>query len=281
MDRPKRSAREPGLGQEATAPLLDADEESRLVRRAMSGDGDAVRRLVASHLRMVVKVARRYRGSGLAMADLVQEGVLGLVQALRRFDPDQGARLSTYARWWVRSSIQDYALRSWSVVRVGTSNAQKTLAFRLKQMTAELLDGAEDLSEEAVASLARRFGSTKAEVAALAGRLSKGDESIDRAWPDGPPLIDRMAADQPDPEEALAIRSEHVLRRNLVDRALAALPPREKIVIQRRYLDEAKHTFVAIGLELGVSKDRVRQLEARALTRLRDLLGPAVADLRL
>lgn len=267
------AAREPPLGRE---------EECELARRAEAGDVDAGRRLVTTHLRLVIKIARAYRGSGLPMADLVQEGAIGLIQAVRRFNPDRGVRLSTYAMWWVRAAIQDHVMHSWSMVRIGTSNAQKGLFLRLRQATAELLGGPDDLGDELAARLARSFDTTAAEVRALARRVAFGDQSLDQA-PDraaegvGRSRLDLIVSPAPNPEESLVAANESRFLGDLVDRALAMLPPREALIIRKRYLEEARQTFDAIGREIGISKDRVRQLEAHALEKLRDILRPGLA----
>ncbi len=268
MDSPTRSASDALLRSAARQPMLDADEERRLALRTGAGDDEAAHRLVASHLRFVVKIARGYRGWGEPMADLVQEGTLGLIRAVRKFNPDRGVRLSTYAAWSIRAAIQDYVVRSQSLVRVGTTNAQKAMVLRLRQ----IIGGAEDLSEEIASRLAKGFGTTASEVAALARRIS-GDHSIDgRGW-----LGERLAADGPTPEQAAEAAIQHRFLGEIVAKAMAMLPPREQLVIRRRYLEEARHTFEAIGRELNLSKDRVRQLEAAALARLRDSLGPVLA----
>ena len=267
-------------------PVLGRDEERELARRAEAGDADAAGRLIASHLRFVIKIARRYRGSGLPMSDIIQEGTVGLIRAVRRFNPDRGVRLSTYAMWWIRSAIQDHVMHSWSLVRMGTTNAQKALILRLRQVTAELIGGAEGLSDEITARLAKSFGATANEVATLARRLAGGDWSLDQpmAGPGGDgdqrTWMDCLTSDAPTPEQAVAEANERRFVSDIVGKALAMLPPREQLVIRKRYFEEVRQTFEAIGRELGVSKDRVRQLETRALAKLRDLLQPALAGNR-
>lgn len=270
----------------AQQPMLEVEEERRLAREALSGDADAADRLVLSHLRMVFKIARSYRGSGLPMSDLVQQGVLGLIHAVQKFNPDREVRLSTYAMWWIRAAIQDHVVRSWSVVRVGTTNAQKALFLRLRRMTADFFDGAGELSDEIVQKLARGLGTTATDVSALARRLANGgDQSLDH--PDGgantttessgrSSFLDNLICTRPNPEEALADASERRFVAELIDKALGMLPPRERLIIERRYFAEARATFDAIGREIGLSKDRVRQLERIALDRLRDMLQPAL-----
>ncbi len=206
-------------------PVLGRDEERELARRAEAGDADAAGRLIASHLRFVIKIARRYRGSGLPMSDLIQEGTVGLIRAVRRFNPDRGVRLSTYAMWWIRSAIQDHVMHSWSLVRMGTTNAQKALILRLRQMTAELIGGAEGLSDEITARLAKSFGATANEVATLARRLAGGDWSLDQpmAGPDGDQRtwMDCLTSDAPTPEQAVAEASERRFVSEIVGKALA------------------------------------------------------------
>ena len=269
--------------QAARQPLLGREEEKDLARRAEAGDIDAGRRLIASHLRVVIKIARAYRGSGLPMSDLVQEGTLGLIHAVRRFNPDRGVRLSTYAMWWIRAAIQDHVVHSWSMVRIGTTNAQKGLFLRLRRATADLLGGAEGLGDEITAKLAKSFGTTATEVMALARRAALGDQSLDQPLTanGGTALkqtrLDALASGEPNPEEALAEVSEKRFLSDMVGRALAVLPPREELIIRRRYFEDPRTTFEAIGREIGLSKDRVRQLEARALAKLREILQPALA----
>jgi RNA polymerase sigma-32 factor len=263
----------------ARHPLLGREEEQRLVRRADAGDAEAQRRLVASHLRLVIKIARSYRDSGLPMSDLVQEGTIGLIRAVRRFNPDRGVRLSTYAMWWVRAAIQDHVVHSWSLVRMGTTNTQKALFLRLRRLKAELVDGAEGLSDDIVARLAKGFDTTAAEVSALARRVAGGDWSLDQPTSDdgATTWLDRLTSDSPTPEEAVVEASERRFVSEIVAKALAMLPPREEFIIRQRYFEDVRQTFEAIGREIGLSKDRVRQLETRALAKLRDLLQPALA----
>lgn len=266
----------------ARQPMLAQEEEHRLARDASAGDQEAAGRLILGHLRMVIKVARSYRGSGLPMSDLVQQGTLGLIHAVRKFNPDRGIRLSTYARWWVRASIQEHVVRSWSMVRVGTTNAQKALFLRLRRMRLDLKDSAEGLSDDIAQKLARGFGTTTAEVRSLARRLAGGgDQSLDRpasAADDTGPVrstwLDNLVCPRPNPEEVLAEASEKRFLSEMVDKAMGLLPPRERLIIERRYFTEARATFESIGREIGLSKDRVRQLERIALERLYDMLRP-------
>lgn len=280
MTDPRRHGGGTFLREVTRQPILDRDEERDLARRAGAGDIEAARRMIASHLRFVIKIARSYRGSGLPMSDLIQEGTLGLIQAVRRFNPDRGVRLSTYAMWSIRAAIQDHVVRSWSLVRIGTTNAQKALFLRLRQMTADFIDDAGTISDEIAARLARGFGTTTTEVMAVARRLAAGDWSLDRpigGETGGETLAENLASEGPTPEQSLEDASEHRFISEAIDKALALLPPREQLIIRRRYFEEARQTFEAIGRDLGVSKDRARQLEARALAKLRELMPAFLA----
>jgi RNA polymerase sigma-32 factor len=264
--------RNPVVAEAVRHPLLAREEEAELARRvAEGGDGEALRRLVGSHLRYVIKIARRYRGWGLPMNELIQQGTLGLVQAVRRFDPERGVRLSTYAMWSIRQSIQEHVLQSWSAVRLGTSNAQRMLALRVRQIADDLMMGGDgESADDRHATLARQFNATATEVARLAWRMTGRDGSLDQMTESGVRPVDRLVSDLPSPEQVVG---EAGVQR-VLHAALAALSPREQLVIRKRYLDDAKHTFEAIGRELGVSKDRARQLEANALAKLQELLRP-------
>jgi len=263
-------------------PYLTPDEERALALRSAAGDESAAERLVASHLRVVVRIARSYGRFGLPVNDLIQEGTVGLIQAVRKFNPDSGARLGTYAMWWIRASIQDYVVRSWSLVRVGKTAAHKALFFALKKVAAELKVGSEAINEDMLAKLATRFDMPAVEVSGLAHRIAGFDQSLDTplSGADGEEtetFLDRLPAEQPTPEEAAEERSIGRLWTAMIDRALAMLPAREAAIIRQRHMSEVAPTFEAIGRELGISKDRVRQLEKRALVKLREVLQPLAA----
>ncbi len=258
-------------------PMLSREEELDLARRSLNGDAAAAGQLVRSHLRFVVKIARKYRNYGFPMNDLVQEGTLGLMQAARKFDPSRDVRFSTYAMWWIRAAIQAHVVRSWSLVRIGTTAAQKALFFRLRRMMVDLKGGADALTEEVLAPLAKRFGVPLREVMSLALRASRTDQSLNRSIAPGGPAewIERLPDQRPSPEEIVVEASESRFWNALLAKAMAALPPREQLIIRARYLAEAVPTREALGRELGISKERVRQLEARALEKMRRLLLPA------
>ncbi len=259
--------------------FLEKEEERELAMRAGTGDKDAADRLITSHFNYVVKLAKGYRRSGVPMSDLIQEVMVVLAQAVKRFNPDKDVRLSTYAMWWIRASMQDYIIRSWSLVRLSTTSAQKSLFLNLRRVTADLIDGADALSDEIVARLAERFETTAADVRNLARRVTSKDQSLnarlsddgDESW------LDMLASDEPNVEETMTAEGERLQLTDLIAKAMTNLPDREQFIIRNRYLSEAKQTFAAIGRELNLSKDRVRQLEARALQTLQEVLAPILA----
>ncbi|MDH3232533.1 MAG: RNA polymerase factor sigma-32 [Alphaproteobacteria bacterium] len=277
-----RTAADRRTEQSGFPALLSREEEAELARRSAAGDDAALARLITSHRQFVIKIARKYRNYGLPMQDLVQEGMVGFIQAVRRFDPNHEARLSTYAMWWIRASIQDHVVRSWSLVRVGTTAAQKALFFRVRRMMADLKLGADAFTEEACQALAQRFGVPLKDVLATVRRASGLDQSLNRPATRGTggvqesreSWLDQIADEAPNPEARLAEASERRFWQVLLERALGGLQPREAFIIRSRYLKDRVPTREALGRELGISKERVRQLEARAMDKLRGLLGP-------
>jgi RNA polymerase sigma-32 factor len=260
--------------------LLTREEEADLAKRSAEGDDDALARLISSHRQFIIKIARKYKNYGPPMQDLVQEGMVGFIQAVRRFDPAREARLSTYAMWWIRASIQDHVVRSWSLVRVGTTATQKALFFRVRRMMADLKLGADAFTEEACQALAQRFGMPLKDVLATVRRASGLDQSLDRPVARSDPdrsesWLDQLADEAPDPETHAAEASERKFWQSLIERALGRLGPREAFIIRNRYMKDRVPTREALGRELGISKERVRQLETRAMAKLRSLLGPA------
>jgi RNA polymerase sigma-32 factor len=224
--------------------------------------------LICSHLRFVVRMARAYRSYGLPLSDLVQEGTVALIQAIRRYDPNRGARLATFAMWSIRAALQEQVASSWSLVRIGTTATQRSLFLKLRRLSAELTGSAEALGDDVLDGLARRFGVSLTEVAALASRAAARDRSLDEATAPIP------ADERPSPEES----ADQRLWASLLGRALALLPEREAAIIRGRYFGERAMSFAGLGRELGLSKDRVRQLEAKALARLLDFLTAARGD---
>ncbi len=254
-------------------PLLSEAEELDLARRWRDGRDDAaLARLASSHLRMVVKMAMDNRGYGLPVAELISEGNLGLVQAIEKFDPERGFRLSTYARWWIRAAIQDYILRSWSLVKIGTTAAQKKLFFSLRKLKRKLREVQEgDLSPETVTWIATELAVREDEVVQMNRRLAGPDHSLnaplreaeDGEWQDL--LVDEAAVDQ---ETSFAEREELLLRRRMLGAAMKQLDERERhILIERRLRDEPI-TLEGLGREYRISRERVRQIEVRAYEKL-------------
>jgi RNA polymerase sigma-32 factor len=256
-------------------PMLSREEECDLARRAHRGDPDAVSRLVKSHLRLVIRIAERYRAPGLHRGDLIQEGCLGLLQALQRFNPDHEARLATYARLWIKSAIQDHVVRSWSLVRLSTSTAQKSLFFNLRRMGAALSETGGSLSEAAARRIAGALNQTEAEVRRMARRVVGPDLSLDLPGgveADGTAWVERLVDDAPSPEDEAIRRDESRRWVAALAAALGELRDRERLVIRRRYLSDVAATLEGVGRELGISKERVRQIEARAMAKLRAIL---------
>jgi RNA polymerase sigma-32 factor len=256
-------------------PLLSLQEEQDLAQRLRAGDEAAARRLILSHLRFVIRIARRYRRTGLPLADLVQEGTVGLILAVRRFRPERGVRLSTYAMWSIRAQIQDYVVRSWSMVRVGTTAKQKSLFFSLSRV----LSGEASAIETRLAEFARRSGNRMADILTVARRLTARDQSLNNPMRsmDGAAhgdILTVIADERPDPETQLAEASERSLIAAAIAQGCAKLAPRELHIIRRRYLAQANATLEAVAHELDLSKERVRQLEKQALAKLGDTIAP-------
>jgi RNA polymerase sigma-32 factor len=245
-------------------PRLSSSEERSLIRRSRSGDGRARERLVLSQLRFVIKIAARYRRPGCPLPDLVQEGVLGLMEAIKRFNPDRGVRLSTFAMWWIRSAIQDYVLRSGSIVRSVTTPQQRTMFF------SPALSSAEDRNDSRVRALADRLNTRIEDVRAFAHRLRTPDQPLDDAV-----QVSQSAFTLPDnPETRLFARRDRLALVKKIRTVLPAMTRRERHIIRRRFLGEKRESRNKIGKDLGLSKERVRQLEIRALQKLR-MAGPA------
>ncbi len=257
-------------------PLADAEKEQRLARKyRRTGDHRVAQQLVASNLRFVVKVASEYRGYGLPSADLVQEGNLGLMRAVEKFDPSRGVRLISYAVWWIRAYIQDFILRSWSLVKIGTTQVQRRLFFSLARAKRELerLSGP-DGHEDRIGELARQLNAKPREIVEMEQRMSGRDHSLDAPIEDGgrTPLDMAPSSEEPADEKAANAQSAKLLAAQVAD-AMARLDSRERFIIERRVLDESPMTFRDLGEHFGISRERARQLELRAKDKLHDLLG--------
>ena len=266
-------------------PLLEADEEFMLAKRWREhGDADAAHRLVTSHLRLVAKIASGYRGYGLPLGELVSEGNVGMMQAVKRFDPDRGFRLATYAMWWIRAAIQEYILHSWSLVKIGTTAAQKKLFFNLRRIKGEIRaieDG--DLDPSNVAEIARRLDVPEDEVVQMNRRMAAPDNSLNaplRADGDGE-WMDWLVDDSDSQETRLAEAEEFSRRRELLADALRGLNDRERRILTRRRLSEEPATLEELSVEFGVSRERIRQIEMRAFEKIRKAVRAAVVERRL
>ena len=253
-------------------PLLSPEDEYMFAKRWKEHeDPEAARRLVTSHLRRVAKIAMGYRGYGLPVSEIVSEGNVGLMQAVKRFEPDKGFRLATYAMWWIRASIQEYVLRSWSMVKLGTTAAQKKLFFNLRKAKSNIGAIEEgDLTPEHVATLTDRLGVTATELTDMNRRLSGPDASLnaplrsesESEWQDW------LADDTVDQETRLAEREEMGNRRTLLVDAMKDLTERERDIIQARRLQDEPLTLEELSQKYGVSRERVRQIEVRAFEKL-------------
>ena len=264
-------------------PMLAHDEEYMLARRWREhGDAEAAHKLVTSHLRLVAKIAMGYRGYGLPVGDLISEGNVGMMQAVKGFDPERGFRLATYAMWWIRASIQEYILRSWSLVKIGTTAAQKKLFFNLRKIKGQLQaidDG--DLPGGTVAEIARRLDVSADEVVAMNRRMAGGDRSLNaplRADGDGgAEWIDWLASEEDDQEEAFAAAEEESRRRDMLAAAMTGLNDREKAIFAARRLRDEPRTLEELSRVWGVSRERVRQIEVRAFEKVRAAARETVA----
>jgi RNA polymerase sigma-32 factor len=258
------------------APLLSREEETRLARAwAEEQDEAAMHEIVRAHARLVVSLASKFRGYGLPPSDLIQEGYLGLLQAAERFDPEREVRFSTYAVWWIRAAIQDYILRNWSIVRVGTTTSEKSLFFNLRRLRAKIAEvSAGYMSPEAVKTIATELKVKKAQVERMEVRLSVPDQSMNvPVGEEGDMEVqDLLVETRPGPEEVVTELRDNQTRSRWLSQALRKLPAREELIIRQRHLIEETVTLEELGKELGISKERVRQLEQRALKTLRKLI---------
>ncbi|MGH7110467.1 MAG: RNA polymerase factor sigma-32 [Stellaceae bacterium] len=255
------------------APLLSREHEFALARRwREERDVAALHEFVRAYTRLVIAIAARFRNYGLTVGDLVQEGNVGLMQAALRFEPERDIRFSTYAAWWIRSAMQDYILRNWSIVRTGTTAAQKALFFNLRRLRARIADlSGGVMSREARQKIADELQVSLADVEMMEMRLGAADQSLNAPLrADGEDDRQDLIADaRANPEEVLIGQRDSAARSRWLAQALRELTPREQQIIRRRRLSEKGTTLEALGRELGVSKERVRQLEHRALSKLK------------
>ena len=263
-------------------PVLEPEEEYMLAKRWKEhGDWDAVTTLVTSHLRLVAKIARGYKGYGLPQGEIISEGNVGLMQAVKRFEPDKGFRLATYAMWWIRASIQEYVLRSWSLVKVGTTAAQKKLFFNIRRLKGEI--GAiesGDLSPENVEKIASRLDVSEDDVVSMNRRMSAPDSSLNTpVGPDAEGEWQDWLVDETANQEALyADQEEMEQRRRLLYEAMEQLNDRERRILTARRLQDEVVTLDDLSKEFGVSRERIRQIEVRAFDKLQKAIRTAVTE---
>lgn len=253
-------------------PMLEKQEEYMLARRWREHeDPAAAERLVTSHLRLVAKMAMGYRGYGLPVAEVISEGNIGLMQAVKKFDPEKGFRLATYAMWWIRASIQEYVLRSWSLVKMGTTAAQKKLFFNLRRMKSKMQAIEEgDLRPDQVDEIATKLAVSNDEVISMNRRLSGPDASLNvRIGEDGgAEWQEWLASDEPSQENVYAAKEEFDERVTLLQEAMATLNERERHIIAERRLKDEAVTLEDLAATYGVSRERIRQIEVRAFEKL-------------
>ena len=279
-----QSARRTLIRAAMSAPYLQREEEYDLaVRWKENRDQEALHKITSAHMRLVISMASKFRHFGLAMSDLIQEGHVGLLEAAARFEPEREVRFSTYATWWIRASIQDYILRNWSIVRGGTSSAQKALFFNLRRLRARLSQGADSMTGTAMyREIATALKVSESDVALMDSRLSGPDSSLNA------PLVedesgsadrqDFLVSNSPLPDEMVSVSIDDERRVTWLNSALTVLSDRELKIIRERRLQDDGATLEALGVKLGISKERVRQIETRALEKLRAALLETNAD---
>ena len=269
------------------AEMLSHEDESKLAGAWRDqGDQKSLHRLTNAYMRLVVAVARRHKGYGLPEADLIQEGAIGLMQAANRFEPERGFRFSTYAAWWIRASIQDYILRNWSIVRLGSTAAQKNLFFKLRSLRAALgdLNGGAP-GPEATTEIATRLRVKESEVESMAVRLARADPSLNAPVSSGDDnttaLQDILVDEAPLPDRVAMTAHDDPVRRKVLAEALDMLNPRQRMIVLRRRAAEDPVTLESLGTELGITKERVRQIENAALEKMRDHIMAALGAAEL
>jgi RNA polymerase sigma-32 factor len=265
-------------------PMLGPEEEYMLAKRWHEhGDKDAAHKLVTSHLRLVAKIAMGYRGYGLPLSELISEGNVGMMQAVRRFDPDRGFRLATYAMWWIRAAIQEYVLHSWSLVKMGTTAAQKKLFFNLRKIKGQLQAIDEgDLSPENVKRIAKELAVPEADVISMNRRLTAPDNSLNaplRADGDGE-WQDWLVDEGPTQETRLGDQQELGLRRDLLHNAMSHLTTRERDILVERRLKDEPATLEDLSQKYRISRERVRQIEVRAFEKLQKAIKAKALERR-
>lgn len=263
-------------------PMLDREEEGELALSWQEErDERALKKLTEAHLRLAIATASKYRHYGLPVADLIQEGTVGLMEAAYRFEPARDVRFSTYASWWVRAAVQDYVLRNWSIVRTGTTSAHKALFFNLKRLKARMgVDPDRPLSMHSRNQIADEMGVRLRDVEAMEGRLSGVDRSLNAPVADesAQEWQDLLVSEAPRPDQEYMHNVDGAKKAALIEKAMGSLTERESYIIRERQLREEGVTLAVLGNQLGISKERVRQLEAQALGKLKQALIADVGD---
>ena len=264
------------------APMLEREYEAELARRWRDDeDADALHEIIEAHIRLVVRIASKFKGYGLPIGDLIQEGNRGLLEAANRFDPERGFRYSTYATWWILAAMQEYIVRNSSIVRIGTTPAQKSLFFNLRKLRARLTDNsAARMTEDERQMIATELGVPLAAVERMESHFSRPDQSLNATVgeSDSDEFMDLLADDSPSPEAIVGAMIDGETRAKWVTDAMEHLTAREREVITRRFLKDEKITLAEIGETFGVTKERIRQIEGKALTKLREALEDRVTD---
>ena len=266
-------------------PMLEADEEYMLAKRWREQDDlDSAHKLVTSHLRLVAKIATGYRGYGLPLSELISEGNVGMMQAVKRFDPERGFRLATYAMWWIRAAIQEYILHSWSLVKIGTTAAQKKLFFNLRKLKGQMQAIEEgDLHPEQVNKIAEALNVPEHDVVTMNRRLAAPDHSLNAPLRiDGDGEWQDWLVDETESQETMLAESEELgRRRELLTAAMKTLNERERHILEERRLKESPTTLEELSQEYGISRERVRQIEVRAFEKLQKSIRNAAIEQKL
>ena len=256
-----------------SAPMLEREYEMDLGRRWRDlKDEQALHEMIESHIRLVVRIASKFKGYGLPVGDLIQEGNTGLLEAANRFDPERNVRFSTYATWWIMAAMQEYIVRNSSIVRIGTTPAQKSLFFNLRKLRARLTDNLGNrMTQEERQLIASELGVPLAAVERMESHFSRPDRSLNATVgeSDSDEFVDLLVDDSPDPEKIVVDIVDGETRAQWIADAMEHLTPREQEVIKSRFLSEEKTTLAEIGKIFGVTKERIRQIEGKALTKLR------------
>ena len=263
------------------APMLEREYEVELARRWRDEeDADALHEIITAHIRLVVRIASKFKGYGLPIGDLIQEGNRGLLEAANRFDPDRNVRYSTYATWWILAAMQEYIVRNSSIVRIGTTPAQKSLFFNLRKLRARLTDNlAARMTEDERQMIATELGVPLAAVERMESHFSGPDQSLNATVGESESeFMDLLADDSPNPEAIVGDMIDGETRAKWIADAMEHLTAREREVITRRFLKDDKITLAEIGETFGVTKERIRQIEGKALSKLREALQDRVSE---